>query len=83
VPMAMFRTESDRFLVKILPAFDIPCTDDKDADIINALTKCNAALEELINYDPTQWAWMHNRWKSKPPVADREETLEEAVTSVE
>lgn len=83
VPMAMFRTESDRFLVKILPAFDIPCTEDKDADIINALTKCNAALEELINYDPTQWAWMHNRWKSKPPAADNKAILREATLSVE
>jgi len=28
VPMAMFRTDNDRFSVKILPAFDIPNTDE-------------------------------------------------------
>jgi len=83
VPMAMFRTDNDRFLVKILPAFDIPCTDDKESDIINALTRCNSALEELINFDPTQWAWMHNRWKSKPQPADNKAVIREATLSVE
>ena len=80
VPMAMFRTDNNRFLVKILPAFDIPSTDDKDADIEKALTQCNLALEELINHDPTQWAWMHNRWKSKPPSTEKAEISGEAVS---
>lgn len=66
VPMAMFRTPDNRYLVKILPAFEIDNTEDKEADIINGLTRCNSALEELINYDPTQWIWIHNRWRSKP-----------------
>ncbi len=66
VPLALFRTRDDRYLLKILPAFDIPVTEDKEADVKAALLKCNLALEELINHDPTQWAWIHNRWKSKP-----------------
>jgi len=66
VPMAMFRRPDHRYLIKILPAFDINNTDDKEADIIDGLTRCNRALEELINYDPAQWMWIHNRWKSKP-----------------
>ena len=66
VPIAMFRTEDDRYLIKILQSFKFPKTDDKEADITNGLLKCNHALEELINYDPTQWIWFHNRWKSKP-----------------
>jgi KDO2-lipid IV(A) lauroyltransferase len=66
VPIAMFRTENDSYLIKILPSFEFPKTIDKEADIINGLLSCNRALEELINYDPTQWIWIHNRWKSKP-----------------
>ena len=65
-PMAMFRTEDDRYLLKVLPSFELPNTDDKDADILNGLTQCNKALEEQINYDPTQWMWIHNRWKREP-----------------
>jgi Kdo2-lipid IVA lauroyltransferase/acyltransferase len=66
VPLALFRTEDERYLMKILPAFDIPVTDNKEEDVKAALLMCNRALEELINYDPTQWAWIHNRWRSKP-----------------
>lgn len=66
VPMAMFRRPDNCYLVKVLPAFKINNTDDKQADIIDGLTRCNKALEELINFDPTQWIWIHDRWKSKP-----------------
>lgn len=66
VPMAMFRRPDDRYLVKVLPAFKINNTDDKEADIVDGLTRCNKALEDLINFDPSQWIWIHNRWKSKP-----------------
>jgi KDO2-lipid IV(A) lauroyltransferase len=66
VPMAMFRTDDDRFKMKILPSIDIPQTEDKDTDVLEALSRCNRALEELIDFDPTQWAWTHDRWKSKP-----------------
>jgi KDO2-lipid IV(A) lauroyltransferase len=66
VPLALFRTPNDKYLLKILPVIEIPNTEDKENDIKSTLIKCNQALETLINHDPTQWAWMHNRWKSKP-----------------
>ncbi len=82
VPLAMFRTEDDRFKIKILASFDIAHTEDKEADVFKALSKCNKALEELINLDPTQWAWIHNRWKSKPSgVNDVKEKSEEVGLS--
>ena len=70
VPLALFRTQDDKYLLKILPVIEIPETDNKDDDIKATLVKCNEALEILIRHDPTQWAWMHNRWKSKPPVEE-------------
>jgi KDO2-lipid IV(A) lauroyltransferase len=66
VPMAMFRTADDSYLIKILPIIEISRTEDRDADVLEALKRCNLALEELINYDPSQWAWIHDRWRSKP-----------------
>jgi KDO2-lipid IV(A) lauroyltransferase len=79
VPMAMFRTGDDRFRIEILSSFDIPQTGDREADILEALGKCNRALEELINLDPTQWIWIHDRWKSKPSEADGVEDKPEEV----
>jgi KDO2-lipid IV(A) lauroyltransferase len=66
VPIALYRRPDDYFKLVILPSFEIPSTDNKDDDIITALKQCNRALEELINIDPTQWAWIHNRWRSRP-----------------
>ncbi len=84
VPLALFRTQDDRYLLKILPAFDIPVTDNKEEDVKSALLMCNKALEQLINFDPTQWAWIHNRWKSKPtPQNDVKDGLEEMSLSNE
>jgi KDO2-lipid IV(A) lauroyltransferase len=66
VPLAMFRTPDDRYLIRILPIIEIPRTADRDVDVTETLKRCNRALEQLIDYDPTQWPWIHNRWKSKP-----------------
>lgn len=67
LPMAIYRTNDDKFVIKILPELQFEWTDDLDGDIIRVLTMCNKALEELINYDPIQWAWIHNRWRHRPP----------------
>jgi KDO2-lipid IV(A) lauroyltransferase len=78
VPMAMFRQPDHRYLIKVLPWFEINNTEDKEADILDGLTRCNRALEELIDYDPTQWMWIHNRWKSQPEdVSGVEESVKE------
>jgi KDO2-lipid IV(A) lauroyltransferase len=84
VPLALFRAENERYLLKILPAFEISITDNKEEDVKSALLRCNRALEELINHDPTQWAWIHNRWKSKPSSLNGVKNgLEEVETSDE
>jgi len=81
VPLALFRTPDDRYRLRILPAFDIPVTDNKDDDVFVALTKCNQALEQLVNYSPVQWAWIHNRWRSKPSTENDVKGVEEVGLS--
>lgn len=66
VPMAIYRKNENRFLIKVLPPLELNWTDDRDTDMLMALEKCNRALEELILYDPTQWVWIHNRWRNRP-----------------
>ncbi len=72
LPMAIYRTNDDKFVIKVLPELRFEWTDDLDGDIIRVLTMCNKALEELINYDPIQWAWIHNRWRHRPPEEKRD-----------
>ncbi len=60
-------------------------TQDPEARLIEVMTAYNRTLEELIRRDPTQWIWMHNRWKSKPETAPdtipeiQPETIEPAL----
>jgi KDO2-lipid IV(A) lauroyltransferase len=67
VPLAICHKYDDRYYMKILPPLELEWTDNKEQDIINALQKCNKAIEELIRYDPTQWVWIHKRWRTKLP----------------
>jgi KDO2-lipid IV(A) lauroyltransferase len=67
VPMAIYRQPDDTYIIRILPELKLEWTDNKEEDIKNALTQCNRALEQLIMYDPLQWVWVHNRWRTRPP----------------
>jgi KDO2-lipid IV(A) lauroyltransferase len=69
VPMAIYRKPDDTYYMKILPPLSLEWTDDKEQDIKSALGKCNRVLEDLIRHDPTQWVWLHNRWRTKPEAA--------------
>jgi KDO2-lipid IV(A) lauroyltransferase len=54
-----------KFVVKPpLSTADLPA--GKDAAIRELLTRINAAYEEVIREDPTQWLWGHKRWKTRP-----------------
>jgi KDO2-lipid IV(A) lauroyltransferase len=46
-------------------------TDDRRADVVRLTTAVNAHLEAIIRAHPEQWLWMHNRWRSSPPVRQR------------
>jgi KDO2-lipid IV(A) lauroyltransferase len=67
VPMAIYRQPDDTYIIRILPELKLEWTDNKEEDIKNALVQCNRALEQLIMYDPLQWVWVHNRWRTRPP----------------
>jgi KDO2-lipid IV(A) lauroyltransferase len=46
----------------------LPLSDDPDLDIAMAkdTLAMNQAIERWIREDPTQWLWLHNRWKRRP-----------------
>lgn len=79
VPLAIYRKPDDTYYMKVLPPLRLERTGDPEADVINGLYKCNRALEDLIGYDPTQWVWIHRRWRTRPP----EETASRSQEEVE
>ncbi len=43
-----------------------------DAGVADIMTKVNARLEEFVRRHPTQWMWMHARWKTAGRVLRKE-----------
>jgi KDO2-lipid IV(A) lauroyltransferase len=61
LPMAMLMTEDGGYEVNIREPVDIGgngCSLEDDVE------KCSKAVEQFILEEPTQWVWMHKRWKS-------------------
>ncbi|MCU0452060.1 MAG: lysophospholipid acyltransferase family protein [Bacteroidetes bacterium] len=65
------RRESDgtyRLVLERIPKDDLPVD---DPDSVERLTeRCLATTERAIRQDPSQWMWMHRRWKHIVPGRD-------------
>ncbi len=44
----------------------LPRTGDESADVLQATQAWTRFLEDVIRQYPTQWAWIHPRWRSTP-----------------
>ena len=59
VPIYIERTKEDNFNLKIYKTLSF-----KENDTIESITLIlNEILEKMINKNPDQWIWTHNRWK--------------------
>lgn len=52
------------FLVDIDKNLEVEKSDDINADVLSLTRKINEKLENWITQYPSQWFWVHNRWKS-------------------
>jgi KDO2-lipid IV(A) lauroyltransferase len=43
-----------------------PDPPDREAEVIRITAACQAVLEEAIRRFPSDWVWMHNRWRRQP-----------------
>ena len=63
IPMAVHTAGVGRWRVVISPA--VPYTANESADALTA--RLNRVLEAQIDRSPTDWFWVHNRWKTPKP----------------
>jgi KDO2-lipid IV(A) lauroyltransferase len=66
VPMAIVREGDDRYKIMVKEPVELASSGDKEKDIIEITQRYTNVFESIIREYPSQWLWMHDRWKSKP-----------------
>ncbi len=64
IPARSIRIDNKfKFIVEVEKPLAFQKSDDINADILSVTTKINQKLEQWIKQYPSQWFWVHNRWK--------------------
>jgi len=61
------RQSDGSHIFKISEPMKIESSGDLQRDVREGVKKITQALEQMIYEYPSQWLWMHNRWKTKLP----------------
>lgn len=65
----VFATRIDggsRYVATAYPRIEFTPSGDEEADIKNLTALVNQSIEKAIRLNPSQWLWLHNRWKMSP-----------------
>ena len=61
----LVRIESGRFRM-VAEEVDLEPTGDRDDDTRRLTQAATTVMERIIRDYPSQWIWMHKRWKTRP-----------------
>ncbi|MDQ1328034.1 MAG: hypothetical protein QG641_1319 [Candidatus Poribacteria bacterium] len=61
------RQSDGSHVIKISEPMKIESSGDLQKDVKEGVKRITQALEQMIYEYPSQWLWMHNRWKTKIP----------------
>ena len=63
VPIFLERKEGVKFEMTVHEPYKIEKTGNDEKDTKNITLKINQIIEKMIQKNPKQWIWSHNRWK--------------------
>lgn len=67
VPAFMVRGTDGRFELRVEPEISPVSTGDLEKDVLEITRRYTEVIEAYVRAYPDQWAWMHERWKTRPP----------------
>lgn len=70
VPMVMTRKENDNYRFIIYPELPVVQTGNDENDLIENTQRQTKVMEEMVRTYPTQWVWMHRRWRTTPEMVE-------------
>jgi KDO2-lipid IV(A) lauroyltransferase len=68
VPAFIRREEGGTHRVVVSPALPWPPSGERNAAVVALTARCTEVIEAAIRETPGQWLWMHDRWRTRPPV---------------
>ena len=66
IPMFIVHEDTDKHKVIIEEPIEIKEGEDEKETVFRTTSQITHLIEQYIRRYPTEWAWMHRRWKSKP-----------------
>lgn len=81
VPVYIYRENEGNHCIKFFPEEELILTQDKDETILLNAIKFTSLIENWIKHVPSQWGWIHRRWKSRP--SEKVKNLKFKVQSME
>lgn len=66
VPTYIYLGEDNKQHMHILPEIPLVLTGDEEQDMIVNTQNYTKFIEEQVRAHPSQWVWMHERWKTRP-----------------
>lgn len=70
VPAFAPRMPDGKYKATIYPRIEFTPSGDEEKDIRDLTTLINQAIEREVRSNPSQWLWLHDRWKFTPEVTN-------------
>ena len=55
-----------KYVLHFGPEIELSATGDDEKDALENTARFTAVIEEYVRRYPTQWLWVHRRWKTRP-----------------
>jgi KDO2-lipid IV(A) lauroyltransferase len=62
----LWEESESQYVLHFYPELALADTGDAEADTAENTARLTAVLEDAIRHYPSQWLWMHRRWKTRP-----------------